>query len=140
MFDKNSEFHLVVPTHSLARAFTPGTAFVALEKDQYLEISYEPPGEYSNITTFEHQVHHAAGRLSEKYPTSKKLWGDVEEWKKVGTIVYRHNMGWIIETISDENTLIEWDAGPHYAGGSPEAHQEARNKEYVSNISIRGGL
>ena len=89
------------------------------------------------LVTFEDRIRHAAGRLDESYPTSKMMGGGPDQWKQVGTVKYISNLGWLIDDITDEESLYGWDPGPHYAGGSPALHEEARIKQI--NEDIRNG-
>lgn len=120
------QFDLLVPIGKLAVLQKPGTAFVGENKGEYVLIHYEPAGDISNVQTFEERIRQAAGRLAESYPTSKMMAGTMKEWKKVGRVEYRKNIGWVIAEITDEDSLYSWDPGPHFAGGSPDMYAQAK--------------
>jgi len=127
-------FDLLVPIGKLAALQKPGTAFVAKNKGDYMLIHYEPAGEISNVQTFEERIRQAAGRLAESYPTSKMMGGTFKEWKKVGSVEYRKNLGWVISEITDEESLYNWDPGPHFAGGNPDIYTQAKEKAAIKNL------
>lgn len=130
------EFLLLVPKHQ--NQYDRGTAFVASKMhNEYYNIHYEPPSDAVNITTFEHRIRHAAGRLKESYPTSKMMGGSFEDWIEVGTVSYKENLGWIIDELKKPDILSEWDSDMHYEGGSPQMHEEAMIKKV--NEDIRAG-
>ena len=134
---KGGPYLLMVPIGRYAEIHEPGTAFVAKPLEEMFLVHYEAPGQASNIVTFEDRIRHAAGRLDESYPTSKMMGGGPDQWKQGGTVKYVSNLGWLIDDITDEESLYGWDPGPHYAGGSPALHEEARIKQI--NEDIRNG-
>lgn len=137
MSTKGGPYYLMVPVGEYAGIHKTGTAFVAKPVEDMFLVHYEAPGQASNIVTFEDRIRHAAGRLDESYPTSKMMGGGQDQWKQVGTVKYVNNLGWVIDDILDEESLYRWDPGPHYAGGSPALHEEARIKQI--NDDIRSG-
>lgn len=103
----------------------PGTALVGRDvEDGYISMYFEEPGDYSNVVTFEDRIRQAAGRLHERYPTSKLQGFTPDSVIRVGTVGYRGKMSWVIIDLTDPEALIGWDEGPHHIGGSPERRAE----------------
>ncbi len=97
---------------------------------------YEEPANYANIKTFEHRINFAAGRLHDQYPTSKMRGFYLDDVIHVGRIAHRQGLGWIIIEFSDLRSLIEWDTGPHFIGGSPEARYERDSRNLMKALNL----
>ena len=116
--------------------FAAETAFVGKEikPGQYL-VHLEEPGNASNVVTYEDRIRHAAGRLHESYPTSKMIGGNDDTFLRVGTVMHQDDLGWHIDEITDRTALEAWADGPHYEGGSPGLHEDARARRLSADYS-----
>lgn len=102
-----------------------GTPLVArAPQEGWIHAHYEEPANYANIKTFADRIVHAAGRLHDRYPTSKMQGFRVEDVIHVGKVGHRAGRSWVIVEITNLNALMQWDEGPHYIGGSPKARYD----------------
>lgn len=134
-YPTEARYLIYVPARDIGIA--QGAAIVGRGDADNFVVYYEEPGSYSNVVTFEDRIVHAAGRLHDRYPTSKMRGVSPDDVHQVGTVCWREGMSWIIENITDHPRLLAWDPGPHHAGGSPQRHNERLGKT-ISQMIDRG--
>ena len=122
---KTLAIYVPKPGTRLARMHPNGTGFVGEPRGNHLLIHYEEPGNYANVVTLEDRLNHAAGRLAERYPTSKMTGADPDEVSLVGFVTHCEGVGWYISLITNQQLLEDWAPGPHPVGGSTEFTQRA---------------
>lgn len=122
------------------RQVAKGTPLIArppeLPDGNMIHAYYEEPGNYANVTTFAHRIIQAAGRLHDRYPTSKLQGFYLDDVVHVGRIGYRVGLNWVITEFTDLASLIEWDPGPHFLGGSPSARYERDSKNTMRLLNL----
>ena len=62
----------------------------------------------SSMTTFEDKVHHAAGRLSQRYPTIARLTARADDFVVVGTYEFSDDWTYTRLTITNQPALDHW--------------------------------
>jgi hypothetical protein len=120
-------YNLYVPAEGVRHNIILGSAIVGEEDEEgWVHTHYEGGGA-SNVQTFEEKITHAAGRRSERYPTSALRSWEKEDLVLVGTVKkddqLRH---WVIESITNELALRNW-VGPDQdlvCGGSDKLYVE----------------
>lgn len=122
-----SQYGIYVPKQGTVYAghHPNGTGFVGEKRGESLLLHHEEPGHYNNVITYEDRLSHAAGRLHEKYPTSKMCGGNPDDFDLVGFVTHCEGVGWYISLITDKELLEQWAPGPHNVGGSQDFHQRA---------------
>ncbi len=89
-----------------------------------------------HIATWQEKLSIAAGRCSEKAPTSA-LTGLGDEDAIVGTVIWsEYAYGWIIDEITDQNLLNEWTGEQIKAGPSKELLDRAAGIKYGKLNSV----
>ena len=113
-----------------------GTAFAGKwdkANEDHLMLWYEEPDTFSNVVTFEDRLNHSAGRMRERYATSKIMHANQNEFIEVGVATYLPGTGWYMSEISNPDALTNW-AGAVILGGSPDFHGRRQGIQYRQSM------
>lgn len=129
-------YTLYVPADGAIHDIRRGSAILGGIQHGMVTTHYEGGGA-SNVQTFEEKVNQAAGRRSERYPTSALRGWHGDDVVEVGTVVFDEAMRhWVIGTLTDEASLREW-VGPaeDIVPGGSDRLIESRGGSVFSQLS-----